>query len=119
MGVAGGAPGGKPGGRLGGHGDDVVDVDRVAVKPEILDAPKPRYPSVARARHQEGVVQVEAVIGRDGMVEEDTLRVVTSQPPFDEAALEAIREWRFRPGRDETGAAVRVRFRLPVRFHLR
>ena len=119
MGIAGGAADGKPGGRLGGHGDDVFTLDQVAVKPALIDAPKPRYPAVARARLQEGAVVIEAIVDRAGRVEVASLHVVKSQPPFDDAALEAMRDWKFRPARDDTGAEVRVRIRQSIGFHLR
>jgi protein TonB len=119
MGAPGGAPAGKAGGRLGGRGDDVFGVDQVAVRPAVIDAPRPVYPAIARNRHQEGTVTVEAVIDRSGRIESDSLRVVVSQPPFDAPALDAFRRWRFKPGRDESGTAVRVRVKLPMRFHLR
>ena len=119
LGVAGGAAGGKPGGRLGGSGDDIFRVDQVAVRPAVIDAPPPAYPAIARARGQQGTVLIEAVIGRDGRIESDSLKVVASLPPFDDPALDALRRWRFKPGRDESGSAVRVRVRQPMRFSLR
>lgn len=119
LGVTGGAPGGKPGGRLGGHGDDVFRADQVAVAPSVLSAVQPVYPAIARARGQQGVVTVQAVIGRSGDVERDSLKVLDSHPPFDDAALAAFRQWRFRPGRDDSGAAVRVIVQQPIRFQLR
>ena len=46
---------------------------------------------------REGVVPIEAIIGRDGSV--TSLRVVTAQvhPDFAMAALDAVRQWRFDP----------------------
>ncbi|MBX3026819.1 TonB family protein [bacterium] len=119
MGVAGGAPGGRHGGRLGGHGDDVFRPDQVAVAPSVLSVVQPVYPAIARARGQQGVVVVQAIIDRSGDIEGDSLRVLQSQPPFDDAALAAFRRWRFRPGRDDHGSAVRVIVQQPIRFQLR
>ncbi|MFN8644772.1 MAG: TonB family protein [Candidatus Binatia bacterium] len=118
-GVAGGQPGGTPGGRLGGHGDDVFRADQVAVPPSVLNAVQPVYPAIARARGQQGVVVVQAIIDRRGAVERDSLEVLESHPPFDDAALSAFRQWRFRPGRDDGGSAVRVVVQQPIRFQLR
>lgn len=119
MGVAGGAPGGIAGGRLGGHGDDIFRPDQVAVAPAVLNAVQPVYPAIARARGQQGIVVVQAIIDRSGDVERDSLKVLQSQPPFDDAALEAFRRWRFKPGRDDQGSAVRVIVQQPIRFQLR
>ena len=118
-GVAGGKVGGKIGGRLGGTGDDVWSADQVAIPPTVLDAVRPQYPPMARARGQEGVVVVQAIINRSGTVESDALQVVKSQPPFDDAALAAFRQWKFRPGRDDSGEVVRVLVQQPIRFQLR
>jgi protein TonB len=118
-GVAGGKVGGKIGGRLGGTGEDVWSVDEVAVPPKLLDAVRPQYPPMARARGQEGVVIVQAIIDRSGAVETDQLQVIKSQPPFDDAAVAAFRQWKFRPGRDDSGQVVRVLVQQPIRFQLR
>jgi periplasmic protein TonB len=118
-GVMGGKVGGKLGGRLGGTGDDVWSVDQVAVAPKVLDAVRPQYPAVARARGQEGLVIVQAVIDRRGTVEPEALQVIQSQPPFDDAAVAAFRQWKFQPGRDDSGQTVRVLVQQPIRFQLR
>jgi len=117
-GVAGGESGGRVGGRRGGSGDDIFEIDEVAVAPRIVAMVKPRYPAVARARSLEAVIVVQAVIDRSGGVESGGLKVVRTQPPFDEAALAAIRQWRFAPGRDDTGAAVRTRVEQAIKFTL-
>ena len=119
MGVAGGAPGGKPGGRIGGHGDDIFRPDQVAVAPSVLNAVQPVYPAIARARGQQGVVVVQAIISRSGDVEDGSAKVLESHPPFDDSALAAFRQWRFKPGRDDSGTAVRVIVQQPIRFQLR
>jgi periplasmic protein TonB len=118
-GVAGGKVGGTIGGRLGGTGDDVWSVDQVAVPPRVLDAVRPQYPAMARARGQEGVVVVQAIIDRRGTVEPDALQVIKSQPPFDDAAVAAFRQWKFQPGRNDSGQVVRVLVQQPIRFQLR
>ena len=118
-GVAGGQVGGKIGGRVGGTGDDVWSLDQVAVPPKLLDAMRPQYPPLARARGQEGVVVVQAIIDRRGAVEPDSLHVIKSQPPFDDAAVAALRQATFQPGRDGTGTAVRVLVQQRINFRLR
>lgn len=118
-GVTGGKVGGKVGGRLGGTGDDVWSIDQVAVPPKVLDAVRPQYPAVARARGQEGIVVVQAIIDRRGIVEGEALQVIKSQPPFDDAAVAAFRQWKFQPGRNDSGDVVRVLVQQPIRFQLR
>lgn len=118
-GVAGGQTGGVVGGRRGGRGDDIWRADEVAVPPKLIESVRPSYPSIARARGQEAVVVVQAVIDRGGSVESSGLEVVESKPPFDDAALDAFRRWKFQPGRDDSGQLVRVLVRQPIRFQLR
>ena len=118
-GVRGGEVGGRVGGRLGGTGDDVWTLDRVAVRPQLIERVLPDYPPVARARGQEAVVIVKGVIDRSGVIEASGLEVVESKPPFDDAALKAFRKWKFKPGRDESGQSVRVEVTQSIRFNLR
>jgi TonB family protein len=57
----------------------------------------PTYPDSMRAAGREGVVPIEAMIGRDGHVA--SARVVSAQvhPDFAAAALDAVRQWQFTP----------------------
>jgi protein TonB len=58
---------------------------------------RPTYPESMRAAGREGIVPIEAMIGRDGHVA--SARVLSAQvhPDFAAAALEAVRQWRFTP----------------------
>lgn len=118
-GVRGGEVGGQVGGRLGGTGDKVWSVDQIAVPPKVVEAVRPTYPPIARSRGQEGVVVVQAIIDQRGAVEPAGLRIIRSQPPFDEAALAAFRHYKFAPGRDDSGQVVRVVVEQTVKFTLR
>jgi len=61
---------------------------------QITDVP-PAYPESARAKRLSGTVVVEFVIDTTGKV--GTVRVLKSSPPFDEPAMRAVRQWRFKP----------------------
>jgi len=64
----------------------------------MLLAPiRPVYPVIAKAAHVEGSVVVEAVISRKGTIE--SLHVVSGPQMLQNAALDAIREARYRPYR--------------------
>jgi protein TonB len=56
---------------------------------------KPVYPPIAITTRTQGVVVLEAVIGKDGSV--DQLRVISGHPLLTRAALEAVQEWKYRP----------------------
>jgi periplasmic protein TonB len=75
----------------------------------------PSYPPVARIAHVEGVVVLEATIDRGGRVTD--LRVLRSVPLLDDAALQAVRQWRFTPGQ-LNGQDVAVIITVTVRFAL-
>jgi protein TonB len=85
----------------------------------VIGREVPAYPAEARRRQVEGVVLLEAIVDRDGRVEPDSVKVLESVALLDTAAVEAVRRWRFRPGRDRSGAAVRVILEIPIRFALR
>ncbi len=67
------------------------------VAPRKIHEVLPIYPATARSLRLEGMVILEAVIGVDGRVE--SARVLRSLPLLDEAALGAVRQWRFAPAR--------------------
>jgi protein TonB len=69
--------------RVGGAVREPMKVHHVA----------PVYPAIARAARREGLVILEATIGRDGRVT-DT-RVLRSGDVFDQAAIDAVRRWRY------------------------
>jgi protein TonB len=81
---------------------------------KILDV-RPIYPPVALAARVAGVVIIEARIGADGSVEE--AHVLRSIPLLDEAALDAVKQWRFTPTL-LNGQAVPIMMTMTVNFTL-
>jgi protein TonB len=55
----------------------------------------PAYPAIARSARVQGVVILEAVIDAKGRVE--SVRVLRSIPLLDQAAVDAVQQWRFTP----------------------
>jgi protein TonB len=55
----------------------------------------PVYPRLAQDARVEGRVILEAVIGMDGRVQD--VRILRSKPLLDQAAMDAVRQWRFTP----------------------
>ena len=74
----------------------------------------PIYPRELRV---EGRVVVRVRVGVDGRVLSASVRQTSRYPAFDEAALTAIRRWRFHPAR-RAGRAVESEVNVPVRFRL-
>lgn len=83
--------------------------------PEAIGKVPPKYPLVARKAGVDGTVLVQALVGRDGRVH-DT-RIVKSIPMLDTAAVEAVRQWTFKPALAK-GKPVAVWVAVPVRFTL-
>jgi protein TonB len=63
--------------------------------PRLVYQPKPEYPQLARITRTEGAVELEAVIGKDGTIEE--LKVLRGHPLLVNAALDAVQRWRYQP----------------------
>jgi protein TonB len=102
---------------IGGHGDsEISDLFnfRRSISPSITPSPvkrwrvsggveqglliqdvKPIYPALARRAGVQGAVVLQAVIGKDGRIE--NLRVVSGNPLLVKAAMEAVKQWRYRP----------------------
>jgi TonB family protein len=77
---------------------------------------RPQYPDEAQRRRIGGAVTLEALIGPDGKVKD--VRVIRSTPPFDEAAMDAVRQWEFEPTLID-GKAVSVVTTTTVTFTIR
>lgn len=56
---------------------------------------QPAYPMLARQMRVQGSVILQALIGRDGMIQD--LRVLSGPPILANAAEEAVRQWHFKP----------------------
>lgn len=83
--------------------------------PEAIVRVPPVYPDAAREAGVEGTVMVQVRVCIDGQVMES--HVVRSVPMLDEAAVEATRQWVFKPALSE-GRPVSVWVAIPVRFSL-
>lgn len=84
-------------------------------EPLEIHSPRPVYPEMAVMAGVDGRLTVLALIGKDGRVlRAEVLRPV---PMLDEAALEAVRQWRFSPALDQ-GRPVAVWISIPVVFTL-
>jgi protein TonB len=110
-GVEGGIPGGVVGGVVGGVLTDLpppppppppTPVPRAPVRvggelkaPALLERVEPEYPPLAVRAQVQGVVILEAVVDRQGRVED--VHVLRSIPLLDKAAIEAVRQWRYSP----------------------
>jgi len=72
-----------------------VRVSEPIQQAQLIARFEPRYPPLALQTRKEGTVVLHAIISRDGRIA--ALEVVSGSPWFDQAALEAVRQWRYRP----------------------
>ncbi len=61
----------------------------------LIHQVKPQYPQLALQARIQGTVILQATIGKDGTVQE--LRVVSGHPLLTAAAIDAVKQWRYRP----------------------
>jgi len=110
-GVVGGVPGGVPGGTMGGVLGSVMSGINTAVPkaatPQrvrvsqgvsqglLVHKVQPTYPPLARQARIQGIVVLSALIGKDGTI--TNLHVVSGHPMLTNAALEAVKEWKYKP----------------------
>jgi protein TonB len=60
-----------------------------------LYQPKPVYPPLARMARIQGTVVLQAILSRDGTIQD--LKVLSGHPLLVQAALDAVRTWRYQP----------------------
>lgn len=63
----------------------------------ILEMVQPKYPDDAMALQKEGYVLVEVYVDESGTVSEAWVRKVYGMKSFEEASIEAVRQFRFKP----------------------
>jgi protein TonB len=81
----------------------------------LLQRVEPEYPEPARQQHIQGLVVLEAEVGKDGAVQQ--LTVISGNSMLATAASDAVRQWRFKP-LVQNGRAVQFQIRIKVDFVL-
>ena len=109
IGIAGDRPGGVPNGVFDGVAEIVrnpqpslpkMAIQKLRVSSGVaqgllIHQIKPEYPPLARQARIQGVVVLQALIGKDGAVHE--LQVVSGHPLLIPAAVAAVKQWRYKP----------------------
>jgi len=72
-----------------------VQVGGIIRRPQAIHQVAPVYPPMAQAARVQGIVIIEATIGADGQIV--NARVLRSVQLLDQAALDAVRQWRYTP----------------------
>ena len=132
-GVVGGVPGGVPGGSMGGVIGGIIGATAStgavpkAVTPQrvrvsqgvsqglLIHEVRPQYPPLARQARIQGAVILQAVIGKDGTIQ--NLHVISGHPMLTTSALDAVKQWRYKPY-FLNGEPVEVDTQITVNFTL-
>src|SRR5207237_336900 len=61
----------------------------------IVNRVQPVYPPLARQTRISGTVRLHAIISKDGTIQQ--LEVMSGHPLLQQAALDAVRQWRYQP----------------------
>ena len=92
-----------------------VELWRVEKKPVVIKKVEPKYPATAQEDNITGKVFVEALIGKDGKVEE--IGKITGPKVFHEVAKAAALQWEFTPAM-QNDRPIKVRVSLPFTFRM-
>lgn len=85
--------------------------------PNKLHAPPPVYTEIARKARIQGIVIVEAIIDKQGNV--TNVKVLKGLPMgLDQAAVDAVKKWKFEPATLPDGRPVDVIYTLTVNFQM-
>jgi protein TonB len=117
-GLAGGGVGGVLGGIIAAPPPPPPPQERIRVGGQVQSArlvnqPRPVYPPLARQARIQGTVRLEAVINKEGLIEE--LTVVSGHPLLIKAAQDAVLQWQYQPTL-LNGVAVEVITTIDVNF---
>lgn len=82
-----------------------------------LNNTAPAYPPTSRKKREQGVVWLEVHVGAQGELLALKLKTSSGFSRLDDAALRAVKNWRFQPALRD-GKAVDAWYDLPVRFSL-
>lgn len=93
-----------------------VKLSEGVVAAQLVSRVEPRYPPLALEMRLSGTMVLRAIISRDGRIE--SLEVVSGSPFFAQTALDAVRQWRYRPTLLD-GEPVEVETTITVEFKLR
>lgn len=93
--------------------NEPVLLSEEAARARLVHSVEPAYPRDAAAQKLHGPVVLEAVIGRDGSVED--LKIVRGYFVLSRAAIAAVKQWRFQPYM-VNGRAAQTQTTLTINF---
>ena len=91
----------------------IVKLSPEVAKGSLIHRVEPDYPEEARKKGIQGAVVLEVHIGRDGAIQD--VKVVSGQPLLANAAIAAVKQWRFKPHKVQ-GQPVEMQTRVTLNF---
>lgn len=82
-----------------------------------LRNPPPRYPLIARRNGEQGTVTLKVLVTREGLPANISVDTTSGSANLDQAAVEAVKSWRFAPAR-QGAQAVEAWVLVPIVFRL-
>ncbi len=89
----------------------------VNVRAAYANNPQPGYPATSRRLNERGLVRLRALVGSDGRVQQIAVESSSGYNRLDNAAMEAVRDWKFAPAR-RGDAAIAQWVIVPINFNL-
>ena len=77
-------------------------------KRKVTNKVSPEYPEMARRMNLKGVVKIDAMVGSNGVVK--TVEIKGGHPVLAQAAVAAVRKWKWEPAAHDTREPVEVKF---------
>ena len=75
---------------------------------KAINKPQPVYPEIAKSLMLKGTVRIEVIISPDGEVK--SAKVVGGHPVLAQAAMEAVKKWRYAPAKMESTETLEFNF---------
>jgi len=85
--------------------------------PACIYCPPADYPEKAKLKRMQGTVVLDIEVTLQGKAKKIIL-VKGLGEELDKKAIEAVKSWKFRPAKNDTGKPVAVRMQVEITFHL-
>jgi len=91
-----------------------TEPDEPPTQPSVIDQTPPVYPKAMKSSRTAGEVTIGFIVNTDGDVESPTV-VRSTNPDFEQPAINAVLQWKFKPGTKD-GKPVKRRAQIPIKF---
>lgn len=95
--------------------NDVLPITPAQVDPNYLHRPNPVYPAASKRLREAGTVLLRVSLDAAGTVSDVTVQTTSEYQRLDQAAIEAVRQWRFIPA-SKGQQAIASTVLVPIEF---